>query len=217
MSDKLFRLALAATMVAGGACAAHAQDAENNWYLKAGLAHLTLDDDTDFTVAGSPFPTGALETDPQITAVFEIGKYLNRNISMGFTFGYPPTAEADGAGAFAGLGRLADVTYGPMALTGQYHFFTDSKFSPYVGAGVSYMWIIDAEDAALTGVDAEDDVGLVLQAGADFNFNDRWSMFVDVKKADLSTTATGFFGAAPITAEVEMNPLVLSTGFGVKF
>lgn len=217
MSEKLFRLALVATVAASGAGAAMAQEDETNWYLKAGLAHLTLDDEADFTVAGAPFPTGGLETDPQVTGVIEVGKHINRNVSLGFTFGFPPTAEAEGTGGFAGLGRLADVQYGPMALTAQYHFMTESKFSPYVGAGVSYMWIIDAEDAALTSVDADDDVGLVLQAGANYELNDDWMMFIDVKKADLSTTATGFFGAAPITADVEMNPLVLSTGFGLKF
>lgn len=217
MSDNFFRTALVVSMAIGGVGVAEAQEGDKDWYIKAGLAHLTLDDEADFTVGGAPFPTGALETDPQLTASVEIGKFVTRNISVGYTFGFPPTAEAEGAGGFAGLGRLADVTYGPMALTAQYHFMATSQFSPYLGAGLSYMWIMDTEDAALTGVDAEDDLGLVLQAGANFKFNDDWSMFVDVKKADLSTTATGFFGAAPISADVEMNPLVISTGLGFKF
>jgi len=188
-----------------------------DWYVNVGVTQLTLADKADFTVAGSPFPGAGITTDPQYTVTAEIGRKINDILSVGFTFGYPPTAKAYGTGALTGL-HLADVTYGPMALTALYHPFADKgPFDAWIGGGVSYMWIMDSKDQALTGVDAKDDVGPVFQAGGSYAFNTDWAAFLDVKKALLKTTATGSFGGAPVSADIKMDPLVVSAGIRKTF
>jgi outer membrane protein len=60
-------------------------------------------------------------------------------------------------------------------------------------------------------------VGIAFQAGADIMVNRHWGVFVDVKKALLRTTATGYLGPAPVKADVKLDPLVLSGGVTYRF
>jgi outer membrane protein len=212
-----FRTVGLAALAASGAGGAFAETSGQDWFVRVGAAQLTLADDADFSVMGQPLPGAGLETDAQYTASVEIGRRFGDHFSVDLTLGVPPTAEADGTGMIAGLGRLAEVTYGPMALTGLYHPFRNEKWDLYVGGGVSYMMIVDTKDGALTNVEADDDVGPVLQAGVSYSINSSWAVFADVKQAWLETTATGSLGGAPVTADITMDPLVVSTGVQFSF
>lgn len=203
----------AAALMSGVAYGQEKQD----WTLAVGAAQLTLDNDAKFTVAGSAFPGAGITTDPQYTVTAELGRKITSAVSVDLTVGFPPTAKAYGTGALAGM-HLADVTYGPMALTALYHPFADKgPFDAWVGAGLSYMLIIDTKDEALTNVKADDDLGPVFQVGGAYSFAHGLSAFIDVKKAMLKTTATGSFGGAPVSADITMNPLVVSAGLRKSF
>lgn len=203
----------AALSMSGAALGQQSKD----WFVNIGVTQLTLADKADFTVAGSPFPGAGITTDAQYTATLELGRKLNDILSIDLTIGYPPTAKAYGTGALSGM-HLADVTYGPMAVTALYHPLADKgPFDAYIGAGVSYMLIMDTKDAALTDVKADDDIGAVFQLGGAYSFSSDWSAFIDVKKALLKTTATGSFGGAPVSADIKMDPLVVSAGVRYGF
>ncbi len=217
MPARCVRLALVSTAALGAVCGASAQEKEPDWFVHAGVGQLTLEDNAEFTVGGGPLPGAGLQTDPQYTILAEIGRYFTDEIALALTIGLPPTAKADGRGAIAGLGRLAEVTYGPMALTAQYHPFRTQWFDPYVGIGASYMMIMDTKDGVLANVEAEDDFGAVLQAGATFSITETWGAFIDIKRAMLETTATGTLGGIPVESKITMDPVVLSTGLAYKF
>ncbi|WP_298899053.1 OmpW family outer membrane protein [uncultured Psychroserpens sp.] len=103
----------------------------------------------------------------------------------------------------------------PPTLNLQYHFCAD-EFKPYVGAGINYT-IFYAEDAGdLDDIDYENTIGFSLQAGLDYNLNDKWFLNLDVKKLFLNTDVT-LNNDASTEAKVDIDPLIIGFGVGMKF
>ena len=103
----------------------------------------------------------------------------------------------------------------PPVVTLQYRPLTEGRFSPYVGAGVNYMVFFDGKDKNDFKVKLDDGFGYALQAGADIGVKGPWSLNVDVKKVWFNTDADVNDGA--LKSEVNLDPWVVSVGFGRKF
>ena len=211
-----------AAWVLMGASAAHAEAAggkwaDGKWYVHAGPAQITLADKATIKLAGTLVPGAGYSSDPQTTTVVEIGRELTSNWSASVTLGLPPKAEAQGSGSIAGIGMLGTATYGPSAVTIHYHFNEGGAFRPYIGAGLTYMHVFDTSDGAMNRLEVDDAFGTVLQVGFDYNFSDKWSVFIDAKQAFLETNATGSIGGAPVTADMVFNPQVIGAGVGFRF
>ena len=103
----------------------------------------------------------------------------------------------------------------PPVVTLQYRPAPEARVSPYVGAGINYMLFFEGQDKNGFTVDLEDGFGYALQAGADVAITGPWTLNVDVKKVWFDTTATINGGA--LTSDVNLDPLVVSVGFGRKF
>jgi len=103
----------------------------------------------------------------------------------------------------------------PPVVTLQYRPAPEARVSPYVGAGINYMLFFDGQDKNGFTVDLEDGFGYALQAGADVAITGPWTLNLDVKKVWFDTTATVNGGA--LTSDVNIDPWVVSVGFGRKF
>lgn len=103
----------------------------------------------------------------------------------------------------------------PPVVTLQYRPMPEARLSPYVGAGINYMLFFEGEDRNGFTVDLEDGFGYALQAGADIALTGPWTLNVDVKKVWFETEATINGGA--LTSDVNLDPWVVSVGFGRKF
>ena len=103
----------------------------------------------------------------------------------------------------------------PPVVTLQYRPMPEARVSPYVGAGINYMLFFDGEDQNGFTVDLEDGFGYALQAGADVALTGPWTLNLDVKKVWFETEATVNGGA--LTSDVNLDPWVVSVGFGRKF
>lgn len=115
-----------------------------------------------------------------------------------------------------GVDALAHETWVlPPVVTLQYHFAPKARVSPYVGAGVNYMIFYSGEDQNGFSVDVDDGFGLALQAGVDVALQGRWSANLDVKKVFFDTEASINGGA--LKSDVELDPWVVSAGFGYRF
>jgi len=110
----------------------------------------------------------------------------------------------------------------PPSLIAQYHFSPGSKIRPYVGAGINYTLFFDEETAGpLTGggVELDDSVGYVVQAGVDYDISNEWFINIDIKYIDMETdaTITNTILGPSATEAVEINPTVLGVGIGTRF
>jgi outer membrane protein len=103
----------------------------------------------------------------------------------------------------------------PPTLNFQYNFYVD-KFKPYVGAGLNYTIFYGEDPGDVDDIDYDSAVGFSLQTGVDYNLNDKWFLNLDIKKLFLKTDVT-LNGDSANKAEVEINPLVVGFGFGMKF
>lgn len=191
------------------------------WIVRGGVAFLSWDEDAEVTVGGAVVPGGNARLKDNTGIAFEGAYYFSPNVSVALALGVPPTTTLTASGSLEGAGELGDVTYGPAVLSARYHFTNFGSFVPYVGAGVNYTLIFDTEDKLLQNFKADDTVGPVLIAGADYALNDRWGLYFDAKKIWTSSdTSFGLptpAGVAPGTAKVQLDPLVLNMGVSYRF
>ncbi|MCH2196214.1 OmpW family outer membrane protein [Kordia sp.] len=111
---------------------------------------------------------------------------------------------------------LGDVWLLPPTLTFQYHY-PIGDFKPYVGAGVNYTIFYGAyEGPILDNIDYDNSFGFAFQAGFDYALNDTWFLNLDMKKIFIQTDATVNPNAA-LGADIDINPLVIGFGIGMKF
>ena len=141
--------------------------------------------------------------------------YFTENIAAELILG---TANHDVKAVNTALGNvnLGDVWLLPPTLTLQYHF-NISDFKPYVGAGVNYTIFYNADPGAVVDVDYENGFGYALQLGFDYDLDDTWFLNIDAKYIGLSTDVSVNAGIATVPAEVDINPLLIGFGIGMRF
>lgn len=115
----------------------------------------------------------------------------------------------------SGSTPVSDQWVLPPTLDLQYHPLPRARISPYVGAGVNYMWFYSSHDRNGFTVNVDNGFGWVLQAGTDIAVSGPWSLNLDAKKIFFSTDASINSGA--LDSRIKLNPWVLSVGFGRKF
>lgn len=106
----------------------------------------------------------------------------------------------------------------------QFHFAPSSRFDPYIGAGAAYVLFdqLDSEDdldnVQFERLDFEDNAGLVVNAGVNIGFGRNFALNLDAKYVPVESSAEAVFVIGPnSTAEVAVNPLIVSAGFALRF
>jgi outer membrane protein len=100
----------------------------------------------------------------------------------------------------------------------QYHFNSESNFLPYIGAGVNYTFFYDDNPGDAVGISYKDEIGFAFNIGFDYVLSENNYFNIDIKKYDLSTDVVVDAGAAGIaTADVDLDPLAISIGYGWRF
>ncbi len=114
---------------------------------------------------------------------------------------------------------VAETWVLPPVVSLQYHFNPKGRVSPYLGAGVNYMLFYNTKDQkGFKDTKVSDGFGYALQAGADIATSGPWSLNVDVKKIYYQTDATTTLKpATKLHSSVDLDPWVVSLGFGYKF
>ena len=126
--------------------------------------------------------------------------------------GGPASAEVD----------LGSVWLLPPTLTLQYHFYPTKTLKPYVGAGLNYTIFYSVDEGSVVkGLDYDNAVGFALQGGLDYMLNDKYFLNFDIKKlflkTDVNVDATNLASGLKIPAEVNIDPLLIGFGVGMKF
>ena len=120
---------------------------------------------------------------------------------------------------------LGSINLLPPTLSLQWHFNPDQTFDPYVGAGLSY---VRAMDRGLSGALASGSLpirvsrnswGPAIQAGFDYNLENKWLINFDVKKVWFDTKVEANYptGTWSKIDGLDVDPWVVSVGFGKKF
>lgn len=159
---------------------------------------------------------GDVDIDNSIVPELDITYFFQDQWAVELILGVTPHDVA-AVGTAAGDIDLGDVTLLPPTLTVQYHFNPEGTVRPYAGAGINYTHFFDESlpsGSALSTIDYDASLGLAVQAGIDFDMGNDWFFNVDVKYIDINTDVT-IDGA--ITADVDIDPVIIGLGFGRRF
>lgn len=225
--NKLFATALLASAAAAGlGGTASAQD--NPWMVRARVISVMPDEAGALSV-GTTRLQGGVEIGDQYVPELDITYFFTRNIAAELILGVTPhdvkatNVTVPGALTNATV-DLGDVWLLPPTLTLQYHFRNESRFKPYVGAGVNATFFFN-EDAGpvADGIDYDPSFGPALQVGFDYDLDGQeggWALNVDVKKVWINTDVTVDFTTAlgaRVNADVDIDPVIVGIGLGYKF
>lgn len=131
-----------------------------------------------------------------------------------------------GAGAIAGVGKLAETKALPITLIAQYRLMdANATFRPYVGAGASYVKFYDTVGTGVltgltnpggpaTGASFKSKLAPTIQLGAVINFNEKWYVDLAYSKTFIKTRGTLTTGQ---TLDVKLDPNAYSFQVGYKF
>ena len=178
-----------------------------------GLKVLNLDPDVESATSIGGEATVDDDTVPEL----DIRYFITDNIAIEAILG---TTEHNVAAVGTALGNvnLGTVKVLPPTFTLQYHFNSESRFLPYIGAGINYTFFYDDNPGDAVGISYKDDFGFALNIGFDYIINENNYFNIDIKKYTLSTDTVIDAGAAGIaTASVDLDPLAISIGYGWRF
>lgn len=193
------------TAIAALAGPALAQD-RGDITLGFGLGWVEPTQDSDTTV-------GTIDVDgnlrPTLTAEYFVADRIGIELLASLPFQHDVN--------LAGAGKVAEVKHLPPTLSLQYHFTNESKFTPFIGAGVNYTYFFDETGTgALAGVnvDVDDSWGFALHAGLDYAINERSAMRFDLRYIEIESDLE--VGGTKI-GKVEIDPWVANIAYVVKF
>ncbi|MGF1742466.1 outer membrane protein OmpW [Vibrio profundum] len=191
---------------------------EGDFIVRAGLASVVPNDSS-----GSVLNTASsfsVNSDTQLGLTF--GYMLTDNVSVEILAASP--FSHDISTNYGNLGDIATVKQLPPTLMAEYYFGNaESKFRPYVGAGINYTTFFDAKlnDTAksngLSDLSLSDSWGLAANVGADYMINDSWFVNASAWYAQIDTDATYKAGNTEYTTNVKIDPWVFMIGGGYKF
>ena len=200
----LSSLAVALSLAAAPAMA----QSKGDWTISAGVHQVAPKSDNG-TLAGGLEVDVDSDIKPTITGEDFIADNLGIEVLAALPFKHDININ--------GLGRVGSTKHLPPVVTLQYHFNSQGKVSPFVGAGVNYTTFFSEETTgALAGADLklEDSWGLAAHAGVDFKVAENGSLRVDVRWIDIDSKVK--LDGEKI-GTVNIDPLVYGVAYVFKF
>ncbi len=162
---------------------------------------------------------GDVDISTSVIPELDITYFFTKNVAAELILG-TTKHDVEAIETAAGNIDLGSVWLLPPTLTLQYHF-TGGGLKPYLGAGVNYTIFYGIKEGPVADdIDYDSSFGFALQAGLDYDLNDKWFLNVDLKKVFMNTdatiNATTALGAT-VGADVDINPLLVGLGVGYRF
>ncbi len=225
ITSKPLFFALALHVLTGNALAQQA----GTWSVSVGVTRISpsVKSDNLASPAGvAAFPNAQVDVNSNAQVTGAVNYMATDNINIHVPLGLGFKHDITGAGALAGVGKVAESSALPITVLGQYRFFdANARFRPYAGAGLSYVKFYRERGSTLltaltnpggapTGVSFESKLAPTLQLGGVFNINDKWFVEGSYTKTRLKTRGTLTTGH---TIDVRLDPSSLCLHLGYKF
>ena len=189
---------------------------QSRLFTRVGLLVAPYHSSATIATNGQRLSGGTAEASNNVSMTFDLGYEITHNISVSVTSGIPVKPHVTGEGAAAPLGILGKVRYGPMIVAGQYHFPKIGRITPYVGGGAAYAIIFKNFDGSVKNLRVNNNWGSVVQGGAEYELNSKYTLFVDFKEVWLAVNAHGLLSdGTAVKARVNLDPSLVTVG--IKF
>jgi outer membrane protein len=160
---------------------------------------------------------GKPEASDTVTPQVDVTWFATPNLSLNL-IAATTRHDVNVRGSALGDVELGRVWLLPPTLTLQYHPLPQSRFSPYVGAGINYSVFYNeggSRSAAISKVDVENSWGWALNVGVDYELTPHWGVNFDVKKLFLRPDVSVNGGA--IGARADLDPWIIGAGVRYRF
>ena len=167
--------------------------------------------------------TAELRVDSNTIPEIDFSYYLTKNIAAELILATGTRHDVTITPGSGSQGKnLGSVNLLPPTLTAQWHFNPDQSFDPYIGLGASYVRAMDngLHGESGSGIPiriSRNSFGPAIQAGLDYNLENKWLLNVDVKKIWFDTKVEGYAGGWAKIDQLDIDPWVVSFGIGKKF
>ena len=202
---------LIAILVAGLMAPALSFAEKGDIVVRARVTHVAPDESSHLNLSGYQ----RLEVDSNTIPAIDFSYYFTKNIAAELILATGTRHDVNAIANDGSISKLGSINLLPPTLTAQWHFNPDQTIDPYIGAGVSYIRAMDRNlNLSTTGITVDRNMfGPALQAGVDYNLQDKWLVNIDVKKiwfsTDVNTTSK--------IDDLDIDPWVVSFGVGKKF
>jgi outer membrane protein len=152
---------------------------------------------------------------------------LSNSVAIDLPVALPFKHNLYGAGSIAGVGKIGDTKAIPATVMVQYRFGeAGALFRPFLGLGVTYAKFDSEHSTAtlsgLTGGTPKNPTTLSIQSkfaptfqfGGSYKIDERWFVDGAISKTPLKTRNTLSTGQ---TLDIELNPIGISLGVGMRF
>ena len=233
-------VALSVAGLAAMLAAPAAMAEKGDWIIRAGATMVDpksnnlklgdVTDEADVVVATN----AAVNVDDATSLGLNVTYMLTDNLGIELLAAYPFNHDIDlcltPVGGSRGCVGFGETDHLPPTLSVQWRFMPDSKFQPYIGAGMNWT-MFSSEKLTSDAVDLleslgvtdpdiklDDSVGLAAQIGADFFLGEKWLINADFRyieiQSDLDVCGDGVCEKA---GKVKIDPYVYSIMIGYKF
>lgn len=188
--------------------------AASPWTARVRATYLQMADKSDaFSALGINFAPDAVAINSKWIPEFDFSYAFSDNLSAELVLTIPQSQEVK----LAGVGKLGKFKHLPPTLLGQYRFNAVSGWRPYLGAGLNFTLIYDADlKVANVPLGLENSsLGLALQAGCDIDLGNGLALNLDAKRAALRSDVAVKGGPRLTTAKLD--PWLFSVGLGWRF
>ncbi|MFM2582095.1 outer membrane protein OmpW [Vibrio campbellii] len=213
MKKTISSLAVVAALVSPSVFA----HSEGDFILRVGAASVVPNDSSD-KILGSQYEL-EVNSDTQLGLTF--GYMFTDNISLEVLAATPFSHDISTDLVGKDIGSTKHL---PPTVMVQYYFGdSQSKFRPYVGAGLNYTIFFDegfnstGKGAGLSDLKLDDSFGLAANVGVDYMINDKWFLNASAWYANIETEATYKAAGVKQKTDVEINPWVFMISGGYKF
>jgi outer membrane protein len=185
----------------------------DNIQIKAGVSGVLPNESATTSINGD------VDISDQWVPSLQVEYFFNDHVSMELLC-CVATHDVRAVSTDVGDVDLGEVTHFPPTLTLKYRWTGMGAFEPYVGAGVNYTAFIDDDtppSPPVNGIDYDSSVGGALQAGFDYRFDEHWSWNFDVRRIWINTDVNIDTTLGPVTADVDIDPWVVTTAIGYRF
>ncbi len=193
-------------------CIPTATAGDGDWLVRTRLIFIEPNDDADGTLDAVK-----AQVENDVTVEVDASYFFTDNWAIeGILATAAQEVTADLGGGRTSLGS---VFHAPATVLGQYHFVSDGKVKPYVGAGLNYT-IFYSEDGTLDDLDLDSgSFGLAGQLGIDVKIGEDKVFNFDLKYIEIETDVDdpNSILTGGSLGTVEVNPLVIGVGFGIRF
>ena len=214
-------LTVVAASLAGATCA-HAQQAGET-DVRVAISRTKLVDKGEIYENGVLDPGAGYSTRATHHATLAVLHYVFDGLAVEAAITTPATTDNTPAGSLAGTPNLGDDEFITGSLGLNFHPLK-GRFQPYVGGGVERHFTTQQRDGLGVGLNIASAWGGYVKGGLEYQLTNRVGVFVEVKKAFTTTTATGLLPLdatytrfASIVAKPRIDPFTISVGASAYF